>query len=74
MSSTAVDMNWETKMTSSGDTIAVHFDAVLKRFGEVVALHEISLPIRRGEFMTLLALRVAEKRHCSIWWPGSSAR
>ena len=27
---------------------------VSKRFGEVVALHEISLSIRRGEFMTLL--------------------
>jgi putative spermidine/putrescine transport system ATP-binding protein len=26
----------------------------LKRFGAVVALHELSLSIRRGEFMTLL--------------------
>ena len=34
--------------------IAVRFSGVTKRFGEVTALHEISLPIRRGEFMTLL--------------------
>ncbi|HKS86164.1 MAG TPA: ABC transporter ATP-binding protein [Pseudolabrys sp.] len=32
----------------------MRFDSVLKRFGEVVALHEVSLAIRRGEFMTLL--------------------
>jgi putative spermidine/putrescine transport system ATP-binding protein/spermidine/putrescine transport system ATP-binding protein len=40
--------------TGEGDGIAVHFDSVLKKFGEVVALHEVSLPIQRGEFMTLL--------------------
>jgi putative spermidine/putrescine transport system ATP-binding protein len=33
---------------------AVCFDRVGKRFGAVVALHDISLSIRRGEFMTLL--------------------
>jgi len=33
---------------------AVHFDAVTKRFGDVVALDEVSLAIARGEFMTLL--------------------
>jgi spermidine/putrescine ABC transporter ATP-binding subunit len=33
---------------------AVHFEGVSKRFGGVAALHEISFPIRRGEFMTLL--------------------
>jgi putative spermidine/putrescine transport system ATP-binding protein len=33
---------------------AVHFDAVTKRFGDVVALNEVSLAIGRGEFMTLL--------------------
>jgi spermidine/putrescine ABC transporter ATP-binding subunit len=27
---------------------------VIKRFGDVVALHELSLPVRRGELMTLL--------------------
>src|SRR5882724_10414957 len=36
------------------DNAAVHFDAVTKRFGDVVALNEVSLAIRRGEFMTLL--------------------
>lgn len=52
----AADMSRETQQAEigSGDGIAVRFDAVLKRFGEVVALHEVSLPIRRGEFMTLL--------------------
>jgi putative spermidine/putrescine transport system ATP-binding protein len=33
---------------------AVCFDRVSKRFGTVVALHELSLAIKRGEFMTLL--------------------
>jgi putative spermidine/putrescine transport system ATP-binding protein len=33
---------------------AVRFDAVTKRFGAVVALNEVSLAIRPGEFMTLL--------------------
>jgi putative spermidine/putrescine transport system ATP-binding protein len=37
----------------SGDD-AVCFDRVSKRFGAVVALDDISLAIRRGEFMTLL--------------------
>lgn len=52
----AADMNRETQRAEigGGDGIAVRFDAVLKRFGDVVALHEVSLPIRRGEFMTLL--------------------
>jgi spermidine/putrescine ABC transporter ATP-binding subunit len=36
------------------DNAAVHFDAVTKRFGDLVALNEVSLAIRRGEFMTLL--------------------
>jgi spermidine/putrescine ABC transporter ATP-binding subunit len=34
--------------------IAVRLDGVIKRFGDVVALHELSLPVMRGEFMTLL--------------------
>jgi putative spermidine/putrescine transport system ATP-binding protein len=40
-------------MAGQGGT-AVHFDAVTKRFGEVVALNHVSLAIWRGEFMTLL--------------------
>jgi putative spermidine/putrescine transport system ATP-binding protein len=40
--------------TDMGGGDAVFFDRVSKRFGAVVALHEISLSIRRGEFMTLL--------------------
>ncbi|HVX78281.1 MAG TPA: ABC transporter ATP-binding protein [Bradyrhizobium sp.] len=39
---------------SGPDEAAVRFDAVTKRFGEVVALNEVSLAIGRGEFMTLL--------------------
>jgi ABC-type Fe3+/spermidine/putrescine transport system ATPase subunit len=39
-------------MASRGD--AVNFDAVTKRFGNVVALNKVSLTIGRGEFMTLL--------------------
>ena len=33
---------------------AVTFDAVIKRFGEVTALNNVSLEIGQGEFMTLL--------------------
>ena len=34
--------------------VAVRLDGVTKRFGDVTALHEAWLPIRRGELMTLL--------------------
>jgi ABC-type Fe3+/spermidine/putrescine transport system ATPase subunit len=34
--------------------LAVRLDGISKRFGEVVALHEVSLQVRRGELMTLL--------------------
>ena len=33
---------------------AVQFDGVTKRFGDVMALDQVSLDIGRGEFMTLL--------------------
>jgi spermidine/putrescine ABC transporter ATP-binding subunit len=39
---------------ATGDEVAVCFNAVTKRFGKTVALHEVSLAVRRGEFMTLL--------------------
>ena len=49
-------MNSDVRIGRSriADDAAVRFDGVSKRFGEVVALHEMSLSIRRGEFMTLL--------------------
>ncbi|HEV2955823.1 MAG TPA: ABC transporter ATP-binding protein [Xanthobacteraceae bacterium] len=34
--------------------VAVRLDGITKRFGDVVALHEVSLQVRRGELMTLL--------------------
>jgi len=34
--------------------VAVRLDGITKRFGEVVALHDVSLDVRRGELMTLL--------------------
>jgi putative spermidine/putrescine transport system ATP-binding protein len=36
------------------DDAAVRFNAVTKRFGDAVALREVSLSVRSGEFMTLL--------------------
>jgi putative spermidine/putrescine transport system ATP-binding protein len=36
------------------DTIAVSFENVTKRFGRAVALNDVSLAVRRGEFTTLL--------------------
>ena len=40
-----------TSRAKSND-VAVCFNSVTKRFGEIVALHELSLAIKRGEFMT----------------------
>ena len=34
--------------------VAVRLDGVLKRFGDAIALHKISLMIEEGEFITLL--------------------
>jgi putative spermidine/putrescine transport system ATP-binding protein/spermidine/putrescine transport system ATP-binding protein len=39
---------------SAEPAAAVRLDGITKRFGEVVALHEVSLDVRRGELMTLL--------------------
>jgi ABC-type Fe3+/spermidine/putrescine transport system ATPase subunit len=39
---------------TEGDDVAVRFNAVTKRFGDIVAVNDVSLAIRRGEFMTLL--------------------
>jgi putative spermidine/putrescine transport system ATP-binding protein len=44
----------QTTGFTAGDDVAVCFDSVTKRFGEAVALREVSLSVRRGEFMTLL--------------------
>jgi spermidine/putrescine ABC transporter ATP-binding subunit len=41
-------------LVTTGDEVAVRFNDVTKRFGKTVALHEVSLAVRRGEFMTLL--------------------
>jgi len=56
MSNTKAETDREVGQATAagGDAIAVQFDRVRKRFGEVIALHEVSLPIRRGELMTLL--------------------
>lgn len=37
-----------------GVNIAVQLDGVLKRFGDSIALHKVSLKIQEGEFVTLL--------------------
>ena len=42
-----------TSRAKSND-VAVRFNSVTKRFDEIVALHELSLAVKRGEFMTLL--------------------
>jgi spermidine/putrescine ABC transporter ATP-binding subunit len=40
--------------TASNEDSAVRFDGVTKRFGEITALDDVSLLVRRGELMTLL--------------------
>ena len=37
-----------------GSAVAVHFDHVTKRFGNVAAIFDLSLDVRRGELLTLL--------------------
>ena len=59
MSNMAADMVRDPRQSPQGGTVAhgdvaVSFDRVHKRFGDVVALHEVSLKVRRGELMTLL--------------------
>jgi putative spermidine/putrescine transport system ATP-binding protein len=54
MSNMAADIPAPPAAAGSDADIAVRLDGVIKRFGDVVALHELSLPVRRGEFMTLL--------------------
>jgi putative spermidine/putrescine transport system ATP-binding protein len=51
--SKAADMSGDARQAAADDA-AVRFERVSKRFGQVAALHEISLSIRPGEFMTLL--------------------
>jgi putative spermidine/putrescine transport system ATP-binding protein len=41
-------------LTATSDDVAVRFNDVTKRFGEVAALNDVSLAIKQGEFMTLL--------------------
>jgi spermidine/putrescine ABC transporter ATP-binding subunit len=40
--------------TATNSEVAVRFNDVTKRFGDVTALNQVSLAIRQGEFMTLL--------------------
>src|SRR5437763_12995360 len=40
--------------SSRGADVVVRLDDVTKRFGDVTAVHQASLAIRRGELMTLL--------------------
>jgi putative spermidine/putrescine transport system ATP-binding protein len=55
MSSTAADMPPQPRDDEGGgERVALRLDKVAKRFDEVVALHDTSLAIRRGELITLL--------------------
>ena len=55
MSNLAVDISSPgPPAAGSGDDIAVRFRGVVKKFGDITALHAVSLQIARGEFMTLL--------------------
>src|SRR6516164_7537675 len=47
-------MTAPTAFRSNSDEIAVRLDGVTKRFGQVAALDDVSLVVRRGELMTLL--------------------
>jgi putative spermidine/putrescine transport system ATP-binding protein len=55
MSNTAVDTSSVVPQAAgSGGDVAVRFSGVVKKFGDITALHAVSLQVGRGEFMTLL--------------------
>lgn len=55
MSNTAADSNnVALRGAGSAGDVAVRFSNVVKKFGDITALHSVSLQIGRGEFMTLL--------------------
>jgi putative spermidine/putrescine transport system ATP-binding protein/spermidine/putrescine transport system ATP-binding protein len=54
MSTMAADTPNPPRAAGPDADVAVRLDGVIKRFGDVVALHEVSLPVRCGELMTLL--------------------
>ncbi|MFC5387714.1 ABC transporter ATP-binding protein [Aquamicrobium segne] len=47
-------MNAQPTINSEHDDFSVKIDKAAKNYGEVVAVKQVSLPIRRGEFLTLL--------------------
>lgn len=55
MSNTAVETSSRApQAAATRSDVAVRFNGVVKTFGDITALHAVSLQIGRGEFMTLL--------------------
>jgi len=48
----------------SGDGVAVRLEAVVKRFGEVVAVDGVDLEVREGEFFSMLGPSGSGKTTC----------
>lgn len=44
--------------------VAVRLDGVLKRFGDAIALHKISLPLRKESLLRCSARPAAARRRC----------
>lgn len=49
-----MDDSTQSHISNTKTKVAVQIDGVMKRFGDSIALHKVSLKIQEGEFVTLL--------------------
>lgn len=53
-------------------SVGIHFEHIVKKYGENVIIPDLNLDVKEGEFFTLLALPAAAKRPCCAWLRAST--